>query len=500
MTLRSRLGVGLVLIALILVGPLVWAIWGIEQLRGDAKNLRERDFEASQLIGRLRDGLNDLRRDELSLLFNPTVANSELMGRELKHVGALTDSLTKYQLPDYARGIEPSVDSMTRVAPVEFNAAVRGDTTTADSLSSKAFVPALSRVDSLVKMAERALLSRTSDDASAEGARITLIASGSVLALLLAIVVAGAVAFWLTRSISGPIFDLRAGMRAVADGDLSYRLGTVGDKSDEFGQLAASFTEMTRQLSELDKLKAEFVSVASHELKTPINVMVGYLQLLDEGIYGPVDPRHVEVLRTLEAQANTLARLVNQLLDVSRFEAGGGRLEPRTVNLDDMLAELERSFHVLAVQREIEFRVEREDGLPFEVYWDADRINEVVGNLLSNAFKFTPHGGTVSLTLEADQGSVIMRVRDTGAGIPPEQLPRIFEKFYQADNQRAARAAGTGLGLAIAKGIVEAHGGWISCESTVGVGTTFTIRLPARATRRSVAQRATPVMPAAAAL
>jgi len=500
MTLRSRLGVGLVLIALILVAPLAWAAWGIRRLEGDAGNLRDRDFAASQLLGRLRDGLNDLRREELAVLFTPSIANRESMDRELKHVGALTDSLTKYQLPDYARGIEPSVDSMTRVAPAEFNAAVRGDTTTADSLSSKAVVPAVSRVDSLVKLAERALLNRTSDDANAEGARITLIASGSVIALVLAIVVAGVVAFWLTRSISGPILDLRAGMRAVADGDLSYRLGTVRDKSDEFGQLAASFTEMTRQLSELDKLKAEFVSVASHELKTPINVMVGYLQLLDEGIYGPVDSRHVEVLRTLAAQANTLARLVNQLLDVSRFEAGGGRLEPRAVNLDDMLTELERSFHVLAVQREIEFRVEREDGLPDEVYWDADRINEVVGNLLSNAFKFTPHGGTVSLTLEADQGSVIMRVKDTGAGIPPEQLPRIFEKFYQADNQRAARAAGTGLGLAIAKGIVEAHGGWISCESTVGVGTTFTIRLPARATRRSVAQRATPVMPAAAAL
>ncbi len=500
MTLRSRLGVGLVLIALILVGPLVWAIWGIEALRDDANNLRERDFAASQLIGRLRDGLNDLRREELSLLFNRTVANRESMDRELKHVGALTDSLAKYDLPDFARGIEPSVDSMTRVAPGEFDAAVRGDTTTADSLSAKAFVPALSRVDSLVKLAERALLTRTSDDANVEATRITLIASGSVIALLLALVVAAAVAFWLTRSISGPIFDLRAGMRAVADGDLSYRMGAVGDKADEFGQLAASFTEMTRQLSELDKLKAEFVSVASHELKTPINVMVGYLQLLDEGIYGPVDPRHMEVLRTLETQANTLARLVNQLLDVSRFEAGGGRLEPRTVNLDDMLTELERSFHVLAVQREIEFRVEREDGLPHEVFWDADRINEVVGNLLSNAFKFTPHGGTVSLTLEPDERSVIMRVRDTGAGIPPEQLPRIFEKFYQADNQRAARAVGTGLGLAIAKGIVEAHGGWISCESTVGVGTTFTIRLPVRATRRSVAQRATPVMPATAGL
>jgi signal transduction histidine kinase len=91
-------------------------------------------------------------------------------------------------------------------------------------------------------------------------------------------------------------------------------------------------------------------------------------------------------------------------------------------------------------------------------------------------------------------------VKDTGAGIPPEQLPRIFEKFYQADNQRAARAAGSGLGLAIAKEIVEAHGGWISCESTVGVGTTFTIRLPARAARRSVTQRATPVVPSTVTL
>src|SRR4029077_18498607 len=138
--------------------------------------------------------------------------------------------------------------------------------------------------------------------------------------------------------------------------------------------------------------------------------------------------------------ANTLARLVRQLLDISRFEAGGGRLEPRVVALDAMLSELERSFHVLAVQREIDFRVQRDEGLPDEVYWDVDRINEVVGNLLSNAFKFTPHGGTVSLVLEPHERAVIMRVRDTGAGIPPEQLPRIFEKFYQADNQRAARA------------------------------------------------------------
>jgi signal transduction histidine kinase len=482
----------LVIIAVILVGPLVFAIHELNQLQAKAELLRDRDFAASQLIGRLRDGLNDLRREELALLFTRTPTAQTIMNGELRHVAALTDSLGRFALPEFARNIAGSVDSIARVAPSEFNAALAGDTTAADSLSARGFAPAINRADSAVKTAERELQTRTSHDVSDEAVAITVVESSSVLALVLALIAAAVIAFWLTRSITAPILDLRAGMRAVADGDLSYRLAPVKDQPNEFGQLAASFTEMTRQLSELDKLKAEFVSVASHELNTPINVMIGYLQLLEEAVYGPVDPKQAEVHRTLVAQANTLARLVKQLLDVSRFEAGGGRLEPRTVSLDDMLSELERSFHVLAVQREIDFRVQRDDGLPDEVYWDVDRINEVVGNLLSNAFKFTPHGGTVSLVLEPDERAVIMRVRDTGAGIPPEQLPRIFEKFYQADNQRAARAGGTGLGLAIAKEIVEAHGGSISCESTLGVGTTFTIRLPARAARRSMAQFATP--------
>jgi signal transduction histidine kinase len=233
--------------------------------------------------------------------------------------------------------------------------------------------------------------------------------------------------------------------------------------------------------------------VASHELKTPINVMVGYLQLLEEGIYGPLSPQQLEVHRTLDIQANTLLRLVKQLLDVSRFEAGGGRLEPRRIVLDDLMHDLERAFHVLALQREVHFVTKRTGDLPNEVYWDLDRINEVVGNLLSNAFKFTPHGGTVELDLGATDGSVRMEVRDTGAGIPPEQVHRIFEKFYQADNQRAARAAGSGLGLAIAKQIVEAHGGTISCESTLGVGTTFAITLPTRVSRRSSMRTLTPI-------
>jgi signal transduction histidine kinase len=166
---------------------------------------------------------------------------------------------------------------------------------------------------------------------------------------------------------------------------------------------------------------------------------------------------------------------------VSRFEAGGGRVEPRKVDLARFLQHLEAAFQGLSVQRGIAFTVQRSPSLPAEVTWDEERMNEVLGNLLSNAFKFTPRDGEVALGVDGDQSEVRITIRDTGAGIPADQLPHIFEKFYQADNQASAALKGTGLGLAIAKQIVEAHQGTIKVNSTEGAGTTFHLTLPAHA-------------------
>ncbi len=489
MTLRSRLAVGLVTIAIILVGPLVFAIQSLYGLRDDARELRDRDLAASLLLGRLREGLNDLRRLELALLFSKDATSRDAVDHQVTQVAALVDSLRHFQLTAYSRDIGNSILRIANVAPAEYAAALDNKTKTADSLSAHVFVPALNHADSSVRVAEHALRDRTAVRVSNETTRISATATWSIASLGLALLIAGVLAYRLTRSISSPIEELKSGMRAVADGDLAYQVEIPVHRADEFSQLAESFREMTRQLSELDKLKAEFVSVASHELKTPINVMIGYLQLLDEGVYGALAPEQIEVHKTIVAQADTLLRLVKRLLDVSRFEAGGGRLEPRAVKLASLADELERAFDVLARQREIAFRVQRGSDIPEQVYWDLDRIHEVLGNLLSNAFKFTPRGGSVELSFESADHSVRIVVRDTGAGIPREQLPRIFDKFYQADNQRAAGAAGTGLGLAIAKQIVDAHGGTITCDSTPGVGTVFTITLPMRATRRTSASR-----------
>jgi signal transduction histidine kinase len=290
--------------------------------------------------------------------------------------------------------------------------------------------------------------------------------------------IAALIALWLVRSIGRPVKELDRGMRAIADGDLDYRLDLKTDERTEFGRLAKSYQIMARQLAELERLRAEFVSVASHELKTPINVIIGYLDLFKEGLYGDLTDQQKQILDTITKQANTLTRLVKRLLDVSRFEASGGKLDVREIDLQRFLKTLESSFSVLAMQRGISFGIDHRPGLPEHVFWDEDRINEVLGNLLSNAFKFTERGGKVGLTVTADEDNVTIVVADTGAGIPPNQLPHIFDKFFQADNQAQAATKGTGLGLAIAKEIVGAHGGDIATESKVGEGTTFTVTLP----------------------
>ncbi len=489
MTLRARLATALFTIAVILVIPLLSAVRSLNSIHSDALGFQKGEFAASLLLGRLRDGLNDLRGQETRLLFVHDSAARDAIAKQIAEVDQIADSLEHYELTTAAVGVRKAISQIANWGPVEYQAAFSGKVSRADTISTTYIVPALDSADVGVRSAESQLRTQTSQRLVQSAASIHQAQVWGQVGMVLALIIAAVIAVWLMRSILKPVFALEAGMQAVADGQLDYKLRYDTTKQHEFGRLARSFQDMASQLGELDKLKAEFVSVASHELKTPINVIIGYLQLLEDGVYGALPAKQVEVLKTVENQVRSLQRLVTQLLDISRFEAGGGRVEPRPVHLSNLLDELERAFHVLALQRGVHFTIERRGELPDEVVWDIDRVNEVLGNLLSNAFKFTDKGGRVELSVAPVNHSVQIAVRDTGVGIPPEQLPRIFEKFYQADNQRSASAAGSGLGLAIAKQIVEAHGGTITCDSTLGVGTTFTLTLPIQVKRRSSALR-----------
>jgi signal transduction histidine kinase len=478
MTLRARLAWGLFAITLVLIVPLLLSLKSLEHLYETSRLLRDREFAASLLLGSFRERTDNARRAEDALLFIHDQKSAARMQSEIDGLVSLTDSLEQYRLGLSASQIRASLDALRSAARDEYEQASAGRSTVAEMISQQRTRPAIASVDSALGASATTLRNSTRQrvvDATTEtlGAE-RLVAGALPIALLLALIIG----IWLMRSISGPIDELERGMHAIAEGDLTHEIALVPGDATEFGRLAASYQTMTRQLAELERLRAEFVGVASHELKTPINVIIGYLELLQEGIYGELTPTQKEILATIGKQANGLTRLVKRLLDISRFEASGGKLEVREVDLQRLLMTLESSFSVLAKQRDISFSVEHGQALPAKVYWDEDRINEVLGNLISNAFKFTPRGGKVALSVDPVDSKVMVTVADTGAGISQEQLPHIFDKFYQADNQAQAASKGTGLGLAIAKEIVEAHGGETTVKSRVGKGTTFVVTLP----------------------
>jgi signal transduction histidine kinase len=269
----------------------------------------------------------------------------------------------------------------------------------------------------------------------------------------------------------------------VSAGEFIVPGGLPYDRRDEIGDLTRSFRSMTRQLADLDRMKADFMSVATHELKTPINVVSGYAELIQEGVYGEISEKQQVALTSIQEQSRILTQLVNQLLDISRLEAGGLKLEIGDLLLAELFDRVRRTFEVLANKQGIALNVQLDDAAPPTIPADGDRLrDQVLGNLLGNALKFTPEGGRIDVRGWTEDGHFRIEVADTGAGMAAEQLPHVFDKYFQIGEQ--ARSKGAGLGLAIAHEVVVAHGGTISVESEEGRGTTFRIDLPA--TRRQL--------------
>lgn len=490
MTLRLRLVLGLAAVALLLAAPLVLALRALRDAQAAAAKLGSQDVAASLLIGRSRDVVQEISNAESAVLLVPDSPDGPArMARAIRALEISADGLATFQLPGPVAALRSAARRIAEAAPEQAAAMRAQRQALADSISESRIAPAVQDADRALTVAEQAVRDRSGHTADEVRQTVGIASSQSFFLFIAGAAGATAVSVWLTRSVSGPVRELARGMEAVASGRFDHALRVAPARQDEFGALAANFGTMTRRLAELDRLRAEFVSVASHELKTPLNVILGYVGLVGEGLYGPVTPEQQEVLRTVDGQTRHLTRLVQRLLDVSRFRAGAGTIDARPIALAEFLDELERAHRVLARQRHLTFAVVPAATIPKTVRWDADRMQEVLGNLLSNAVKFTPAGGRVTLTVEPAPefaagaparagGAVRLCVEDSGVGIDPEQLPHIFDKFYQANNQSRASAVGSGLGLAITKQIVEAHGGYIGAESTPDVGTRFVLLMP----------------------
>jgi signal transduction histidine kinase len=238
-----------------------------------------------------------------------------------------------------------------------------------------------------------------------------------------------------------------------------------------------ALVQMNARLSELDRMKDTFLSMITHELRTPMTAMIGLAENLEAGVYGPLNEPQTETLHKIIESGGRLRQLVNDLLDLSKMEAGMMRLQrepldPRTL-VEAVIHQLESFAEVGGVK--LLNRVGYD--LP-EVDCDGQRVEQVLTNLLSNALKFTPPAGTVTINATTQEQFVVFTVADTGCGIAPEAQAHIFDKFIQLHPNRDDRTKGTGLGLAIVRHLVELHGGTVSVESEVGQGSRFSFSLP----------------------
>jgi signal transduction histidine kinase len=246
----------------------------------------------------------------------------------------------------------------------------------------------------------------------------------------------------------------------------------VSNKQDELGRLAATFNEMLAALEHAYKAEKRFVSDASHELRAPLTAIQGNLELLERHPDAPAADRE-EAVGEASREARRLSQLVADLLALARADAGSA-LRRQKVELDRIVLETLTTARHLSGGRDVELAALE----PALVKGDPDRLEELFLILLDNAIKYTPAGEQVIVNLCLHDGTAEVTVRDTGVGIAPDDLPKVFERFYRADPARTRDPGGTGLGLPIARWIAEAHGGEIELRSKPGQGTTVTVRLP----------------------
>lgn len=294
--------------------------------------------------------------------------------------------------------------------------------------------------------------------------------------LLIFVIVAGfAIIFCMIFSqiITKPISALTKGIQSMGRGDFSTRVQVRG--SGEMRRLARTFNSMSEKIESLDQARNQFVSNASHELKTPLATMKIMLESL---IYQPEmeSGLRTEFLSDINREIDRLSSIVTDLLTLVRMDVKDVKLSRENMSLAAVVKDTEHLLRPMAEKRRQELILSLQDDC--DMYADRTKLQQVVYNLMENAFKYTQEGGTVQVTLQRSGRDAVLTVKDNGPGIAAEHLPHIFDRFYRVDKARSREAGGTGLGLAIVHQLVMLHGGEIHVESEVGSGTQFTVELP----------------------
>jgi len=316
-------------------------------------------------------------------------------------------------------------------------------------------------------------------------ARLMFASQHDLLLATVLLLFAGGIAIALGSFFTSALIDritrLESATRSIENGDLSTRADIPG--KDEIAALADSFNKMAAQLQtadqkqkELETLRRDLVAWAGHDLRTPLSSIRLLIEALADGVV--TDPKEIQnYLFQAKKQVDTLSFLVDDLFQISQLDSGGMPLTLEPASISDLISDTLVSFSGLAAKKNIKLCGSAEEGvdpITMDVLWMGRALN----NLVSNAIRYTPDAGEISLTAKTEGKNIIVKVSDSGEGILPEDIPHVFERFYRGDKSRSRISGGAGLGLAIAKGVVEAHKGDITIQSELHKGTTFTITLP----------------------
>jgi len=286
------------------------------------------------------------------------------------------------------------------------------------------------------------------------------------------------VSVFISRQVVAPIQEMKTASQHIAEGHYDQRVRIPGNGSvtnpDELAQLAISFNQMAEKLTQTEKMRRELIADISHELRTPLTTIKGFL----EGILDGILEANPETFHQIYSEADRLQKLVADLQEISRVEAGAVQLELERVNLAKQVETVTLRLRPQFEEKGVELKVDAPPNLP-EVRADPDRITQVLINLVGNALQYTPSGGQVSVSATKVEDHIQIRIQDTGIGIPTEHLPHVFTRFYRIDKSRSRAGGGSGIGLTIAKHFVEAHHGHIWAESAgSGLDATFTFQIP----------------------
>ena len=292
-----------------------------------------------------------------------------------------------------------------------------------------------------------------------------------IYASLIAAVIAILLGVGFTRTLLKPLATLDRAIKKMSQGELAQQVPKTTE--DELGEVIEAFNHMSQALNAADTQREQMTADIAHELRSPLTVISGYLEAMEEGSLEPTRER----LKAIKEEAALLNRLVTDLRTLAMADAGQLEIRKEHLKLSSLLRHLENAFELEAVEKQITL-VCTQHGTLDEVYADESRILQILSNLIHNALRHTPPGGSIHITTQAHADRAEFQVSDTGEGIAEEDLSLVFQRFYRADRSRQADSGEVGLGLSIVRALVEAHQGEITVSSALGAGTTFTITLP----------------------